>query len=65
MPRITKVCYGRVRNLGHYETARCEVEVEVDHTEPDAEQVALLRAKAFVYRSLRLPLDEELAEVPL
>lgn len=60
MPRLTKVVYGRVRNLGNYQTERVELEAEVNPRE-DAEEVYLmLKSQAFLM--LQLPMDQQLRD---
>lgn len=57
---ITSVKYGRVKNLGNYETERFEAEVIVEDQSPEE---AVAECKAFVKKQLGLgPTAEELDE---
>jgi hypothetical protein len=56
---VTSVKYGRVKNLGNYETERLEAEVVLDPGQTPEE--GIIEAKRFVKRQLDLgPSDEDL-----
>ena len=64
--RVKTIKYGRVKNLGNYQTERVEVEVDVDQIGPESEAVAaaLAHARSTVFVSLGLNLPKpSLSEV--
>ena len=61
MPRIVKVEYERVKNLGNYTTERVNAVVEVD--EGDDPNRAMMVARCFVYDHLGLTVTDQMRQM--
>ena len=60
MPRVTKVTYGQVKNLGNYQTERVELEAEINEDTDMGVHHAFMSLKAEAFSMLELSVDDQL-----